>query len=212
MKDIFAKLDALRKKEDDKASVGGSAEYIIVGLGNPENKYDNTRHNIGFRAVDKVASDLGVSVNRSKFKSVYGTGCLGGVNVVLLKPLTYMNLSGQAVVEAMNFYKIPLENVIVIYDDVSLAVGKIRIRGKGSHGGHNGIRNIIELCGSDSFPRIKIGVGEKPHKDYNLADWVLGNFSKEDNEVLLPTLNKTKDICQSLICEDIQKTMGKFNG
>lgn len=207
--DIFAKLDDLRKKEN--ANMAGSANFIIVGLGNPEKKYENTRHNVGFRAIDAIAKELGVDVTRNKYKSLCAVCRMGDQNVLLMKPLTYMNLSGQALVEAMNFYKIPLENVVVIYDDVALDVGRLRIRGKGSHGGHNGIRNIIELTGSDVFKRIKIGVGQKPHKDYNLADWVLGQFAESENKIINDCLVDVNEIGRRLISEDLQKVMSSYN-
>jgi PTH1 family peptidyl-tRNA hydrolase len=160
---------------------GGSIEYLVVGLGNPDRKYENTRHNAGFMMVDYIASKNGVKINRVKFKSTVGEGIINGHKMLFMKPSTYMNNSGEAVVEAMNFYKIPAENVIVLLDDVNLDVGKMRIRTKGSDGGQKGMRSIIYLSGSDMFPRIKIGVGKKPHPDYDLASWVLSKFT--DNEL-----------------------------
>jgi PTH1 family peptidyl-tRNA hydrolase len=160
---------------------GGSIEYLVVGLGNPDRKYENTRHNAGFMMVDYIASKNDVKINRVKFKSTVGEGTINGHKMLFMKPSTYMNNSGEAVVEAMNFYKIPAENVIVLLDDVNLDVGKMRIRTKGSDGGQKGMRSIIYLSGSDMFPRIKIGVGKKPHPDYDLASWVLSKFT--DNEL-----------------------------
>ena len=153
-----------------KKKFGGSVEYLIVGLGNPDKKYENTRHNAGWLALDYIADKLDCRVNKLKFKSLVGTCEIGGAKVMLMKPTTYMNNSGQAVVEAMNFYKIPAENVIVIFDDISLDVGKMRIRSKGSDGGQKGMRSIISLSGSQAFPRIKIGIGAKPNPDWDLAD------------------------------------------
>ena len=161
-----------------------SIEYLIVGLGNPDRKYENTRHNAGYMALDYIADELSVRVNRIKFKSFVGEGKIGDHRVLLMKPTTYMNLSGQAVTEAMNFYKIPAENVVVLLDDINLDVGKMRIRLKGSDGGQNGMKNIIYLSGSDKYPRIKIGIGHKPNPDYDLAAWVLSKFSKDELKAL----------------------------
>ena len=161
-----------------------SIEYLIVGLGNPDRKYENTRHNAGYMALDYIADELSVRVNRIKFKSFVGEGKIGDHRVLLMKPTTYMNLSGQAVTEAMNFYKIPAENVVVLLDDINLDVGKMRIRLKGSDGGQNGMKNIIYLSGSDKFPRIKIGIGHKLNPDYDLAAWVLSKFSKDELKAL----------------------------
>ena len=161
-------------------SAGNSAfDYIVVGLGNPGRQYENTRHNCGFDAIDKLAYKHNFDIKKLRFKSLTGECRIGSSKCLVMKPSTFMNLSGQAVVEAMNFYKIPPENVIVIFDDISLDVGKMRIRRKGSDGGHNGMKNIIYLSGSDMFPRIKLGVGKKPHPEYDLKDWVLGKFSAD---------------------------------
>ena len=158
------------------APVYGPVEFVICGLGNPGSKYGNTRHNIGYCALDVLAGDCGAAVERSRFHAMTGEAMLDGKHILLMKPTTYMNLSGQAVQEAMKFYKLPPERLIVLSDDVSLPVGKMRIRTKGSAGGHNGLKDIILKLGSDSFPRIKFGVGEKPNPEYDLADWVLGQF------------------------------------
>lgn len=155
----------------------------MVGLGNPGSKYDDTRHNVGFSAMDYISRQTDVKIDRAKFSALYGRWDYNGKKVILLKPQTFMNLSGQAVGEAARFYKIPAENVLIIYDDVSLPVGKMRIRKKGSAGGHNGIKSIIGHIGEE-FPRIKIGVGEKPTPEYDLADWVLGKFSAPDKQRL----------------------------
>ena len=166
-------------------SAGNSAfDYIVVGLGNPGRQYENTRHNCGFDAIDKLAYKHNFDIKKLRFKSLTGECRIGSSKCLVMKPSTFMNLSGQAVVEAMNFYKIPPENVIVIFDDISLDVGKMRIRRKGSDGGHNGMKNIIYLSGSDMFPRIKLGVGKKPHPEYDLKDWVLGKFSAADRKTL----------------------------
>ena len=164
---------------------GGSVEYIVVGLGNPDRKYENTRHNCGWLALDYIAEKYSCRVNRIKFKSYSGECVINGKKVLMLKPTTYMNNSGQAVVEAMRFYKVPPEKVIVIFDDISLDVGRMRIRQKGSDGGQKGMRSIIYLSGSEDFPRIKIGIGAKPNPDWDLADCVLLQLSSDEQHELL---------------------------
>lgn len=183
--------------------------FLIVGLGNPEEKYNNTRHNIGFEAVDYIADKYNIDINRKKFKGVYGEGFIGNEKVILMKPTTYMNLSGECIREVIDFYKLTNEDILVIYDDISLDVGRIRIRPKGSAGGHNGIKSIISHLGTDEFSRIKIGVGQ-PKGD--LVNHVLGKFSKEENEVLEESLEATKLATETIIKEDTQAGMNKFNG
>lgn len=183
--------------------------FLIVGLGNPEEKYNNTRHNIGFEAVDYIAHKYNIDINRKKFKGVYGEGFIGNEKVILMKPTTYMNLSGECIREVIDFYKLSNEDILVIYDDISLDVGRIRIRPKGSAGGHNGIKSIINHLGTDEFSRIKIGVGQ-PKGD--LVNHVLGKFSKEENEVLEESLEATKLATETIIKEDTQAGMNKFNG
>ncbi len=195
-----------KKKEEST----GSVEYIVVGLGNPDRKYENTRHNAGFITLDTLADHLGVRIDRIKYKSLCTTATIGGKKVLLMKPSTYMNNSGQAVVEAMNFYKVPAEKVIVIFDDISLDVGKMRIRRKGSDGGHNGIKNIIYLSGSNLFPRIKIGVGHKPEK-WDLADWVLSSFSDTEMKTLEETAKKACDAVELIIDGNTDKAMNLYN-
>ena len=173
--------------------------FLIVGLGNPGKEYENTRHNIGFDAIDKIAGKYNIELNRIKFKGVYGEGFIGGEKVILLKPTTYMNLSGESLRAIMDFYKLSNEDVLVLYDDISLEVGRIRIREKGSAGGHNGIKSIIAHLGSDIFSRIKIGVGQ-PKSD--LVNHVLGKFSKEEREVLEETLNAITDSVEVVIKTD----------
>ena len=190
----------------------GPPDWLIVGLGNPGAKYDGTRHNIGFAALDILAGSMGVSPDRLKFKSLCAQGTLGGQKVLLMKPSTFMNLSGQAVCEAAAFYKLPMERVLVLCDDINLPVGKLRIRVKGSDGGHNGLKNIIYLSGSDAFPRVRIGVGQKPHPDYDLADWVLGKFSSDDRKILAGLLENIPDICALIAAGDPQKAMSRYNG
>lgn len=189
----------------------GPVEFIIAGLGNPEAKYDKTRHNTGFMIIDRIAEKVNCPMDRLKYKSMCGTAEIEGKRVLLMKPTTYMNLSGQAVQEAMQFYKIPAEKVLVIYDDISLDVGKMRIRRKGSDGGHNGMKNIIYLSGSDQFPRIKIGVGQKPHPDYNLADWVLSRFSQPDLKELDAALDHACAAAELIVRGDTDRAMNLYN-
>ena len=194
-----------RKKENFSG-----VEYIVVGLGNPDRKYENTRHNAGFITVDTLADKMDIRLDRIKYKSLCNTCTIADKKVLLMKPSTYMNNSGQAVVEAMNFFKVPSENVIVIFDDISLDVGKMRIRRKGSDGGHNGIKNIIYLSGSDQFPRIKMGVGNKPEK-WDLADWVLSNFTESERKLLDETAQKACDAVEKIISGNIDKAMNLYN-
>ena len=186
-------------------------EYIIVGLGNPGRQYESTRHNAGFIALDHLADDLGVKVNRIKFKSTVGDAKIAGHRCLLMKPSTFMNLSGQAVTEAMRFYKLPPEKVIILCDDINLDVGTIRIRRKGSDGGQNGVKNIIYLSGADTFPRVKIGIGKKPHPDYELKDWVLSRFTDKEKTVLKDTLPKIADAVGLIVNSDIDKAMNLYN-
>lgn len=187
-----------------------SIDYIVVGLGNPGSKYQNTRHNIGFEALDYIAEKNNVSVTKSKFSALYGVLETDGKKIMLLKPQTFMNLSGEAVVQAAKFYKVPTENIIVIFDDISLDVGKMRIRQKGSAGGHNGIKSIIAHIGQD-FPRIKIGVGQKPHPDYDLADWVLGKFTDTDKKILSERFEDVHKAVKLMADGDFQKAMNLYN-
>ena len=203
--------DIFKKIENGNNNVKGKIEYIIVGLGNFGIEYNETRHNAGFMAVDRLSNKNGFDISRVKFKSKTGETLISSKRCLVLKPTTYMNNSGEAVAEAMNFYKIPIENVIVIYDDISLEPGKLRIRRKGSDGGHNGIKSIIALTGSDEFPRIKIGVGKKPNPNYNLADWVLSKFSEEDKKALEPVLEKAVDSLGFIVEGNIDKAMNLYN-
>ena len=194
-----------------KKTFGGSVEVLIVGLGNPDRKYENTRHNCGWLAIDYIAEKLGIKVNKIKYKSFVGEAAIGGKKALLMKPTTYMNNSGQAVVEAMNFYKIPPENVVVIFDDVSLDVGKMRIRQKGSDGGQKGMRSIIYLSGSDAFPRIKIGIGAKPNPDWDLADWVLSRFSDDERKTLDKMFENAYEAVGLIIDGKTDRAMNRFN-
>ena len=190
---------------------GGSVEYLVVGLGNPDKKYENTRHNCGWLAIDHIAEKRNCRVNKIKFKSFVGECNVRGRRAMLMKPTTYMNNSGQAVVEAMNFYKIPPENVIVIFDDVSLPVGKMRIRSKGSDGGQKGMRSIIYLSGKDTFPRIKIGIGAKPNPEWELADWVLSRFTKDEQKALTEMFDNANDAIDLMAEGRIDRAMNMFN-
>lgn len=194
-----------------KKKFGGSVEYLVVGLGNPDRKYENTRHNTGWMALDYIAEKLDCRLNKIKYKSLIGTCEIGNAKVMLMKPTTYMNNSGQAVVEAMNFYKIPAENVIVIFDDISLNVGKMRIRSKGSDGGQKGMRSIINLSGSQAFPRIKIGIGAKPNPDWNLADWVLSKFTDKEMKDLEKMFENAYKAVELIIDGKMDRAMNLFN-
>lgn len=185
--------------------------FLVAGLGNPEKKYDNTRHNIGFEAVKLFASDNNISLNKNKFKAVFGEGYVGSEKVITALPQTYMNLSGESIGEIASFYKIPNENVIIIHDDISLDIGRVRIREKGSAGGHNGLKSIISHLGSDVFCRIKIGVGAPKHENYDLADFVLGSFSKEEQKILEPVLRDVSAAIECIIKDSASKAMNKYN-
>ena len=187
--------------------------YLIVGLGNPEKKYDLTRHNVGFDMLDVFASNEKINLNKTKFKSVYGEGNIAGEKVILAKPQTYMNNSGEAVREIASFYKIPPENIIVLVDDINFDTGVLRIRPKGSDGGHNGLKSIIYHLASDKFPRIKIGVGAKPHPDADLASHVLGRFSKDEIPVLDASAKNVGEAIKLIIKNgDCSMAMNKYNG
>lgn len=185
--------------------------YLIVGLGNPGSKYAKNRHNIGFRVVESLADSNGIKMDTDKHKGLIGKGAIEGEKVILAKPLTYMNLSGECVRAVADFYKIPMENVIVVFDDISLDVGKLRIRKKGSAGGHNGIKSIISHLGGESFPRLKFGVGDKP-SGMDLADYVLGNFSSADEQILKDAIVRACDAVRCMISEGPDSAMNKYNG
>ena len=186
--------------------------YIIAGLGNPGKNYEGTRHNIGFDTLDVIAAKNNIKFNKTKFRADFGEGIIGGEKVILVKPQTFMNLSGESIRPLRDFYKVPDENIIIIYDDISLPLGKLRLRGKGSAGGHNGMKSIIYQLNTDIFPRIKIGVGAPPHEDFDLADYVLGKFGKDEIEILTKTVDKVNDAVESIIRNGVEKTMSKFNG
>ncbi len=186
-------------------------EYIIAGLGNPGKKYEKTRHNTGFMALDFMAEKSNVKIESEKFKALYGTGEIAGKKVLFLKPQTFMNLSGFSVLAAMTFYKVKPENTLLIFDDASLPVGKIRIRKSGTHGGQNGVKNIIELCAADKFPRIKVGIGDKPNPDWNLADWVLSSFSMEEQKSLNSIFENVCEAAKLIIGGEIDEAMNRYN-
>ncbi len=188
----------------------GPVEFLIVGLGNPGRQYENTRHNAGFITLDVIAEKSGARVDRIKFKGLCGEGMLGGKKVLLLKPSTFMNLSGQSVQEAMAFYKLPPEKVLVIFDDISLEPGRLRIRRKGSDGGHNGIKNIIYLSGKDTFPRIKMGVGKKPNPNWDLADWVLSHFTEDELKALQDAAERAASAAELIVQGKIDEAMNRY--
>ena len=186
-------------------------EWLVVGLGNPGDKYENTRHNVGFLTIDHIAEEQRVPVQKLKYRALTNTVELGGAKALLMKPVTYMNLSGEAVGEAARFYKVPPERVVVVSDDVFLRVGKIRVRRGGSAGGHNGLKSIIQHLGTDQFPRIKIGVGQKPHPDYDMADWVLGKFTGEDKKTVDTAVQRAADAVECYIRDGADRAMNRFN-
>lgn len=194
-----------------KSKFSGGVDYIVVGLGNPGSQYENTRHNIGFIAADLLAKELGAEFKKSKFEALMADGKIGDKRVLILKPQTFMNLSGRAAVGAMNFYKLSPEKVIVIFDDITLDVGRLRIRAKGTDGGHRGMRNIIELGKSYDFPRIKIGVGKKPHPDFDTKDFVLSKFSAEELKTVTASASDAAEAVKCLIKTDISTAMNRFN-
>lgn len=205
--DLFAQI------EQKRAAVPVTPpEWLVVGLGNPGKKYENTRHNTGFLVMDALCREHGVSCDRLRFRALTGEMMLGSRRVLLLKPQTFMNLSGESVQEAASFYKIPPERILVIFDDISLPVGTLRIRAKGSAGGQNGVKNIIAQLGSDQFPRIKVGIGGKPHPDYDLADWVLSAFRPEEQEIMQNTAKRAVAAVSELIANGVPSAVQKYNG
>lgn len=183
--------------------------FLIVGLGNPGDEYKHTRHNVGFDMIDLLSEKYNINVNRLKFKGMYGEGTIEKQKVILLKPATYMNLSGDSIIEVVNFYKIPKDNVIVLYDDISLEVGRLRIRAEGSAGGHNGIKSIISRLGTESFKRVRFGVGKA---EGNLVSHVLGKFSKEDREILDKVFEIGVEAVETIIDKGMAQAMNKYNG
>ena len=190
----------------------GGVGYIIAGLGNPGPKYDGTRHNVGYMCVDALAGKAGVTTDRLKFKSLTAEITLNGQKALLLKPVTFMNLSGEAVAAASRYYKIPPERTIVVCDDISLPPGRIRVRRKGSDGGHNGLKSIIMQLDSEDFPRVKIGIGQKPHPDYDLAKWVLSVFSGSEKKPLAEAVANSTEAARMIVSGNIDEAMNRFNG
>lgn len=207
MSGIFDLFKSIEKKE----TVTTPIEYIVACLGNPGKEYALTRHNSGFLFAEYYSSNHGFNIDRAKFSGLCGETVISGKRVLFLCPTTYMNASGEAVIKASDFYKIPPEKVIVFCDDVNLDVGRIRIRRKGSDGGQKGVRSIIEHLNSDSFPRVKIGVGQKPTPEYDLADWVLGKFSKEDQIKLKDVFDRCSSALELIVAGDTDGAMAKFN-
>ena len=208
MADIFELFKKIQKEPDMTRE---PVSYIVAGLGNPGDKYAHTRHNAGFMALDYISEKHSFNINKVKFKSLCAEAVISGKRILFVKPQTFMNNSGEALREASAFYKIPCENIIILFDDISLEPGKIRIRRKGSAGGHNGIKSIIEHLSGDNFPRIKIGVGAKPHPDYDLADWVLGEIPKNDREIFFSALSDAAEALKLLIENKADEAMAKYN-
>lgn len=201
-----------KKKAAVSAQAVGKPEYIIAGLGNPGKEYEYSRHNAGFLCLDILCNKYGVKTDRLKYRALTSTALIEGVPCLVMRPQTFMNNSGEAIKEAADFYKIPPEKVVVIYDDISLSMGTLRIRRKGSAGGHNGIKSIIAQLGSDEFPRLKLGVGERSDPDMDLKDHVLGKFSKEELETLKKTSGRAVDAIAYILRGDIDGAMSHFNG
>lgn len=189
----------------------GKIKYIIAGLGNPGPKYANTRHNAGFKAIDLLAKEEGFEIKKSKFQSLIADEMIADKRCLIMKPQTMMNLSGEAIMQAAEYYDIPNENIIILYDDINLDIGKTRIRRKGSAGGHNGIKSIISCLGSEDFPRVKIGVDKKPNENYDLIGWVLGEFPKEKTQELNKALKNATESVKLIINDDIDTAMNKYN-
>ena len=204
-------FDIFKKLESQQPVVTGPPEWIIAGLGNIGAKYQNTRHNAGFLMLDAFAEQQGAKFGRHQFRSNTAVCECGGTRCLLLKPDTLMNLSGTAVTEAMQFYQIPPEKTLIIYDDINLDVGGLRIRKKGTDGGHNGIKNIIYLSGADTFPRIRVGIGKKPHPDYDLADWVLSAFTEADCKILSETAKTVCEAIPLILSGRIDLAMSRYN-
>ena len=190
---------------------GGGVSWLVVFLGNPGPRYEGTRHNAGFMAADALAGELGLRLDRLRFRALTASCEIGGQRVLLMKPQTYMNLSGEAAAQAARFYKIPPERILVVSDETSLPIGKLRVRRKGSAGGHNGLKSIISCLGSEDFPRIRLGVGAPPHPDYDLADWVLSAFKNQDAEDMAQSAKRAAEAVKSYITDGPDKTMNRYN-
>lgn len=201
---MIGRLFARRQREEEKMK-------LVVGLGNPTSQYDKTRHNVGFEVIDILADQYHIPLDVVKHKGMYGKGRMEGQSVILLKPMTYMNLSGESVIQVAKYYKIAPEDVIVIYDDINLDVGRLRIREKGSAGGHNGMKNIILHLGTEGFPRIRVGVGMKPAK-MNLADYVLSHFSEDEQPLMQAGYERACQALKLLLLDDVAGAMNQYNG
>ena len=186
--------------------------WLIVGLGNPGREYEKTRHNAGFRALDILADQMGVKVDKLKYQGLYAQANYNGGKVFLLKPQTYMNLSGRSVLQLSSYFNIPPQRIIVMFDDISLEPGRLRVRVNGSAGGHNGIKSIIQEVGSQEFPRVKIGVGAKPHPNFELADWVLSTFSAQEEKALAVSLENAAKAALTIIDHGVSEAANRFNG
>ncbi|MBO2526871.1 MAG: aminoacyl-tRNA hydrolase [Clostridiales bacterium] len=189
-----------------------ACDWLIAGLGNPGDNYGKTRHNVGFRAVDALAKKLNVKIDRAKFRGLYTQATYRGQKLILLKPQTFMNLSGLSVMDAAHYFKLPPERIILLFDDISLEVGRLRVRADGSAGGHNGIKSVIGALNSQSFPRVKVGVGAKPHPDYDLAEWVLSNFTKAEEALLQPVIEDAAEAALTVVEAGVPAAAAKFNG
>lgn len=189
-----------------------ACDWLVVGLGNPGENYARTRHNVGFRTLDAIAASLGASVTRAKFRGLTAQATYAGQKLLLLKPQTFMNNSGLSVMDAARFYRLPSERVLVLFDDISLDVGRLRVRADGSAGGHNGMKSIIGALNSQSFPRVKIGVGAKPHPDYDLADWVLSNFSAQEEKHLAPAVDAAAKAALLVLTQGVPAAAAAYNG
>lgn len=189
-----------------------NVDWIIVGLGNPGDRYAMTRHNVGFRVTERLEDRLGLRCSRARFHAMVGQGSHAGQQILLMRPQTFMNLSGEAVAEAAQFYKVPPERCLIIFDDISLPPGRLRIRRDGSAGGHNGIKSIIAQLGSQAFPRVKVGVGDKPHPDYDLADWVLSTFSAQEQKLLEPALDRAAGAALEIVAHGVEQAANEYNG
>ena len=209
MANIF---DLFKQIEKDKPTAKGPVEYLVLGLGNPGLQYEKTRHNAGFLAIDSLSEKYGIRVDNAKFKALVGDGMIGGVRVLLMKPQTYMNLSGEAVAEAVRFYKLTAEKVIVLSDDTTLDPGRLRVRRKGSAGGHNGLKSIQSHLGTDEYARIKIGVGAKPTPEYDMADWVLSSLGEEDMKKMKDTFGALSSGLEKMLVGDVDGAMQICNG
>lgn len=203
--DLFASL------KSTSPTPKGPVTHLIAGLGNPGQTYDKNRHNVGFHAIDKLAEQYHISIKSARFQALTGEGEIGGCHVLLMKPQTFMNLSGDAVKAAADYYRIPPQNILVFCDDISFEPGQLRIRRKGSAGGHNGLKSIIAKLGDDGFPRVKIGVGKKPHPDYDLADWVLSNLPKDAEARMAEVYAKTADAVPLILEGKIEEAMNAFS-